>query len=506
MMWHVSPTGTATGNGSQATPWDLATAFKHPAAVKPGDTIIVHAGTYHGVSTSNLMGTPAQPIVVRGEGRATIDFWDSTTGRLTSLAIAGGHTIYRDLEIVSTIPSPRTTAIDGSWVSETNRGELGIRGPMENSPPVENVWLVNCVIHDLNNGVAHQHRAIGGGVYGCVIYNCGWQAPGRGHGHAVYVQNTGAAVKTVENNIVFNSYDDGLNVYGSAAPLINIHLLDNTAFGNGRRNLYYGGETVVKGAVIRGNVLATLGIEDTLGLGSPPPWGPLNEDIVIQGNYLVGAIRSANSFTSGVVAGNTIVGGREVRFLDWMLPTGGTKTFTGNRYIGIGGFLLNNAVKTLAEWKAAGFDADAVTQLTPTGRVFIRPNKYEPGRAHVTVINWERTASVPIDLSSVLSQGAAYTVHSAYSPFGPPLVSGTYTGPIAIPMGTVAAPIPIGATAPVVAADIRFQAFVVTSVLSIVVPPPPPPPPSMLYRNVLLGPDGRLYVEEAGTFREIKLQ
>src|SRR5262245_3500373 len=42
--FHASPTGSPQGDGSVATPWDLATALLQPAAIKPGDTLWLHGG------------------------------------------------------------------------------------------------------------------------------------------------------------------------------------------------------------------------------------------------------------------------------------------------------------------------------------------------------------------------------------------------------------------------------------------------------------------------------
>src|SRR6185437_8871425 len=51
------------------------------------------------------------------------------------------------------------------------------------------------------------------------------------------------------------------------------------------------------------------------------------------------------------------------------------------------------------EWReATGFDATSTFERKPSGvRVFVRPNRYEPGRAHVVVYNWDRADTVEID-------------------------------------------------------------------------------------------------------------
>src|SRR4051794_19137990 len=49
--WYAAPNGSATGQGTINSPWDLATAVKggpNSASVQPGDTIWVRGGTYLG--------------------------------------------------------------------------------------------------------------------------------------------------------------------------------------------------------------------------------------------------------------------------------------------------------------------------------------------------------------------------------------------------------------------------------------------------------------------------
>ena len=74
--FYVSPTAAANGNGSFNSPWKLQTALDQPSAVQPGDTIWLRGGIYNAPPyTSHLVGTSAEPIVVRqypGE-RARID-------------------------------------------------------------------------------------------------------------------------------------------------------------------------------------------------------------------------------------------------------------------------------------------------------------------------------------------------------------------------------------------------------------------------------------------------
>jgi hypothetical protein len=63
--FHVAVDGTPGGDGSEANPWDLATALLGPASVKPGDTIYLHGGTYAGHFVTKLDGQDGAPITVR---------------------------------------------------------------------------------------------------------------------------------------------------------------------------------------------------------------------------------------------------------------------------------------------------------------------------------------------------------------------------------------------------------------------------------------------------------
>src|ERR1039457_2528509 len=71
----AAPTGSPTGDGTIAHPWDLDTALgspsgsQQPAAVKPGDTIWLREGIYIPATDngyiSHVTGTPGSPIIVR---------------------------------------------------------------------------------------------------------------------------------------------------------------------------------------------------------------------------------------------------------------------------------------------------------------------------------------------------------------------------------------------------------------------------------------------------------
>ena len=108
----------------------------------------------------------------------------------------------------------------------------------------------------------------------------------------------------------------------------------------------------------------------------------------------------------------------------------------------------------------------------------ILPNAYEPGRATIVVYNWDGSATQAVDLTGVVSPGAAYEIRNAQNFYGPPVVSGTYAGgTVTLPMTglTPATPVGYGASAlpgPAFSAFVVLPAggtFVATRVLPVIV-------------------------------------
>jgi parallel beta-helix repeat protein len=68
--YHVATTGSDTADGSTATPWK--TIQRAANAVGPGDTVVIHAGTYTGFLV-DASGTQAAPITFSGDGAVNIN-------------------------------------------------------------------------------------------------------------------------------------------------------------------------------------------------------------------------------------------------------------------------------------------------------------------------------------------------------------------------------------------------------------------------------------------------
>ena len=416
--FHVSPDGTPSGDGSRARPWDLQTALAHPAAVRPGDTIWLLGGTYRGGFESRLKGTADAPITVRQAlaqaslrpgARATIDCVSDDPKKQVLFTVQGEWTRYWGFEVMSSSPRRRTETT-GSHPEEISRGGVNAFG--------NNVSFINLVVHDCSNGFGFWSNGEGGEIYGCIIYNNGWEAPDRGHGHAIYTQNK-TATKRLVDNIMFNQFCYGIHAYGSSKAFINnFHVEGNVSFNNGAAKdpkslnpaiLVGGGSPSEHVAVIENCTYSTGYSGTSLQLG----YGANNKDAVVRDNYFVGPA-SLRKWEALAVTGNTFI-----------------------------------ALATPVQVEPPGGDLAAgntIVKGRPTGvRVFVRPNRYEPGRAHIIVYNWDKKSEVEADVSAVLRAGAKFKVASAQDFFGKSVLEGTYDGkPLRLPMTDYRAPPPVG--------------------------------------------------------------
>jgi len=470
--FHVTADGSPQGDGSRAKPWDLATALGAVEQVQPGDTVWLHAGIYRGGFVSQLAGSSEAPIVVRGvpNERATIDTNPRDGNDNGLLLLDGAHTIYRDFEVTCSHPA-RVTQIAGSWPDDIRRGSVDIRG--------DHISAVNLVVHDQASGFGFWSEGEGGEIYGCLIYNNGWRGPDRGHGHGIYAQNA-RGTKRIVDNILFHQFAYGIHCYGSEnASLKGFDIEGNIAFENGclspeganSPGIFVGGGTPAERITIRENVV--IGGGARLGYA----WGPTNNDVVCAGNYFDQGL-NVRDFRSATITQNTIIAESNVAILEGegQLLLDGLDWNDNDYYVTDGrwgDFAIVESGKSgglsFDDWRQkTGLDSKSTFSKQPPSkeRVFVRANQYEPGRAHIAIINPARAADVNVDLSSVLKIGQKFRVVSAKDFFGPSIVSGEYDGtPIELPLQPIQSPLPVGlkdVKLPVT--EPEFSAFIVLPV------------------------------------------
>lgn len=417
--WFVAPDGTSQGTGTQQAPWDLQTALLHPEAVQPGDTIWLHGGTYSqdGNFRVHLQGTEAAPIVVRNYQRERV-------------------TLRASLDIAFTEPVPTRHCwlwgLEVQTAGGPNRGSPANIGNSQHEAGYNpGIKLINCIFHDCNGNGLGCWASAEEEVYGCLVYYNGGDGDlndphARGHGHGFYIQSK--THKAFRDNIVFRQFNHGFQIYGTdRAQFKNVTMEGNAFFNNGEISIIqqrrgslpqiyvHGGDTVVNPKLVDNCVYAptwpaksTINVGDTVGA-------------VIRGNYFVSPGRDK----------------RVALDLEALGPNPGL-TMRDNTFIGlIVGF----------DPKAYGDDNVHRPERPTSGkRIFVRPNKYEEGRANIIVFNWDKSETVQADLSAVgLASGAAYEIRDAQDWYGEPVVTGVYDGaPVTIPMTGLSVAEPIG--------------------------------------------------------------
>ena len=463
--YFVSTEGKATGDGSRDDPWLLTQVLTQPpGSIEPGDVVWIRGGVYRGPFVSNLSGTADDPITVRAcEGEhVQLDLFNPDQ-REQAFFVLGDYVTYQGFEVTHSQPGPRTTEQGGPFQTDVNRGGVSVRGHHNK--------FVNLVVHDLNAGIGYWGN--GGEIHGTIVYNNGWKAPDRQHGHGFYVQNDNG-LKSVSDNIIFNQFGAGIHAFGTRASLNNLYFEGNVSFNNGagvgegflpERDILVGGSTKVRNVTLRDNFTFQNGLDGVVDVGYL--WGPENEDGRFTGNYVVGSFRFLQPFDDVVFTGNTIVSSRPIYLTTPQDRVTSDYEWDGNRYLSEAAvsFNLDNSPSDFADWRdTTGFDTTGeVEAVTTRPVVFVRPNQYVPGRANVIVYNWGKASVVEIDLSSVLQPGDHYEIVSAMDFYGEPLIDGVFDGQlIDLAMIDRPAPTPIGyADAAPVGTDERFGVFVV---------------------------------------------
>ena len=474
---YVSPTGRAGATGSIQDPLDLRTALAGGKA-RPGQTIWMRGGAYPGPFTSNLKGSASAVITMRsypGERAVLVDNRAGASGG--TLNVRGEWTVYRDFNITNVNPDRK---------HERPPRPMGIEvlGP--------NTKFINLVIHDVGVGIGFWRQAVDSEVYGCIIFNGGQfdnSEGGRGHGHGIYTQNN-TGTKQIVDNIITSFFGWGLHIYPNPGELKGYEIVGNAIYDNGR----WAGDSVRYNNLIV-NGYGSFGPERiTIAnnyLYHSPSQRALSQfsdadaclqcadsvsskDLTVRDNYIVNGLPSLflGGWKNAVVTGNTIAGSD---FLAGLAPGALSKMSGGswdrNRYIVTTSasrpFGLNGDRVDFQQWRSGtGYDANSeVLQGRPSGpEVFVRPNQYEPGRAHIIVLNWNRQDRVDVDVSGVLNRGDRYEVRNAADYLGEPVSSGTYNGgALSLPLMQLPVTPALGMRSSEIASDDEFGVFVVTN-------------------------------------------
>lgn len=457
--------GSSAGDGTIGRPWDLATALAGGhGTVQPGDTVWIRGGTYRGTYISTVSGAIGRPVVVRqypGE-RAIID---AAGAGGSTLLVKGPYSVFWGFELTNSDPV-RTTASTGNH----SRSNTLVNDASDTK-------FIHLTVHDGGVGFYNYPSASNVEVYGSILYNNGWQAPDRGHGHGLYVKSDVGPV-TLRENVLFNQFGYGIHAHSNATSgnLIDIRMEANVAFNNGTissnstsPNILLGGYSFADQGLVRGNYTyyspGAGGTNVRIGFGSTRNGGVRVED-----NTFVGGtqVLEMGFWSSPELRDNVLVGSGTVV----ALQDSATAAYQWNRN-------RSHRDPSSSAWRVAGASLTWIGWLSTTGlggsdqviasppattRVIVQPSAYERGRAQIVVYNWDRSGAVTVDLGGILPPGSQYTVHNVQDLFGAPVVTGTYAGGgLTLPLVAVQPPPPVGmAISPAPSTGIEFSVFVVT--------------------------------------------
>ena len=447
-QFHVTPAATAGGNGTLASPWQLQSALTQTAAVHPGDTIWVHGGSYinptngqdHVAWMSTISGTAAQPVIVSAYPGEHPSLDGANSQQNDILRVVGSNVWFIGLEIFSS--SVNRYSPSGGSFPPSSEIDRGICVSITQDQAIAGVKLINCILHDGFVGYGNTSAtSTSAELYGCLLYNNGWFASDRNHGHDVYIQNVAGNIRTQNNNIIWGAFENNVQAYGTRNT-DDFSFDSNVIFEPGGDNgdgggLLIGGAQVSNNAIVTNNYFYENAQIRVLDLGWNPYGAGLN-NATVTGNYVGGG----EIYFQGPITNSTI--------------TGDTIYYT----------FLQGASTT-------DYPNNVWMSTKPKGvKVVVIPNKYEAGRANIAVYNWDKNASVAVDLSGTFKTGDTYTIVDAQNP-SVVVASGTYAGPVSIPMTGLVAVNPIGQgtrthTAP------EFGAFIATGGSGLVIVATPP--------------------------------
>lgn len=433
----VSTTGKATAKGTIDDPLDLVTAISSQSPAKPNDIVWIRGGTYATTTGFNatVKGDADKPVTIRAYPNERVIL--SAPLNVNSVLTANGNWVYyRDLEITCPDKDRTQPRVTGLAIYGTNNK------------------FINLVVHDVGSGVGFWVPAVDSEIYGSIFFNNGWQGntPDRGHGHQNYVQNDNG-IKTLTDNIMFDSYGLGLHAYAQANPLRGITANGNIIFNSGKisapvdsgfSNILIGGVVPADQIIVINNILyLPKDIKSTVN-ASFFFTSEDNGTITFQNNYVAGGSQNMwlQGWKSGTVTGNTFISSQNlltVGHASGVLFT--AFNWNNNSYFGSDSkpFLVRPTtgfyLRDLPGWqKETGYDLNSTYNTLPiANKIFIRKNLWDSNRFHLAIFNWSHFLTTTVNLSSVLNVGDRFEIRNVENYFGEPVLKGVYSTDIQIP-------------------------------------------------------------------------
>ena len=368
---HIQTPGTNLGNGSLEQPWDLQTALSQKKdVVNSGDTIWIHEGIYKGKFISTLQSlTPNTYITVASykNDKVVLD-GNVNSQKKAVLEVKSQQVIFKNFEVTFL----------GHYARHVKEASF-IRADGINHTSGHDCKFINLKIHNNPGSGFGSWKHTGGTlIYGCKIFNNGFFSEVRGRGAGIYVQNISDKTRVIKNNIIFNNYYMGIEVWSaskkaSSSFVKNMLLENNTIFNNGSSGGHYKNNVIVAtddnnginratniklihNILYHNTAIAKSAKGDagslTLGVNMKAPL----LDVVVTDNIIIGgnnALRFDNAERT-VFKNNTIYGGY-VHFYEHGLSNYKTLNFDNNQYFSKNNRnfrVINKKDYTMADWKS----------------------------------------------------------------------------------------------------------------------------------------------------------
>ena len=397
---------------------------------KPGDTIILEKGLYDGLEIT-CKGTKEKPIAIVGRDAVF------SSGLIAKCE----YTHFIGFEVRG---------------SEGNRQSNQSGSAPRDISPVDGISVygegnkfINLIVHDnIGNNIGCWKTALENEIYGCIIYNAGWDSEDRGHGYNIYTQNElESGIKNIENCFIFNSHRIGISAYGGV-DISSYNISKNTVFNNGmlskhktRINLLAGSKRSVSNMNVTGNTFYQDGGSSMVQFG----YTGKNKDASIEDNYFVNDNLFLRDWEEVDVIGNTFIHNNPIKYHLMEMPDPRKIRMKYNTYFSDGDTIKMEGMAWLNGKQLLDRKSYHLRRADAKNSVEITPNKYDPSRIHITVRNPERLVAVAVDMSQHLEPGTDYEIIDVQNYFGGSVSAGVYKGgSISLPMNLTEVSEPTG--------------------------------------------------------------
>jgi len=296
-LLYVSTTGSDSNTGASSSP--LKTITKAAQLAQPGDTVLVHGGTYNGNVTISKNGTASAPITFKPvDGEHVIIDGSQTAANSTLVSISGDYVTFQGFEV----RNAQRTGISLWGTHDTKVLNNNVHDSVRAA-----IWAGDSTV-----GGSYNNLIEGNKVWHNVLENSARTASG-GWAQAIGLYASDGTI--IRNNTSYDNYGEGIGVQST----IGAKVLGNTVHDNYSVDIYLDN---AQGAVVQQNTVYHTYDTDYYRNGKPA-YGirvaneevdrPLpSKDLVITDNVLAGvgdvgySTYGANTGMSNVTIDNKV--------------------------------------------------------------------------------------------------------------------------------------------------------------------------------------------------------